>query len=199
MKQLALLCALTSLIGLTGCKKKVKKVRPVEIEVAGTYEPGKEMLYNKELESFVLEEDTDPFGSDDARATISLLDDASDADQESSDGFRTIYFDFDKANLRQDQQEALKANLQLARELEKQGKLISIAGHSCTITKSEAYNMHLSEKRAQALADYLVAHGIDRSAIRTVGYGATKATVRTGNKKQQAVNRRDTIIATTHA
>ena len=38
----------------------------------------------------------------------------------------------------------------------------------------EAFNKTLSEKRAQAVCNYLVAHGIARDRLSPVGYGKTR-------------------------
>src|SRR6266516_1067100 len=49
----------------------------------------------------------------------------------------------------------------------------TVEGHTDSVG-SEAYNQRLSERRANAVRDYLVAHGIDASRITTRGYGKTK-------------------------
>ena len=45
-----------------------------------------------------------------------------------------------------------------------------IEGH-CDSTGGEAYNELLSERRAQAVQDYLVAHGIAAERLSVVGKG----------------------------
>ena len=42
---------------------------------------------------------------------------------------------------------------------------------------TDAYNQALSERRAQAVADYLVARGVHRARIATQGYGETRLLV----------------------
>ena len=42
-------------------------------------------------------------------------------------------------------------------------------------TGSASYNQRLSEERARAIGDYLVAHGVARSHIKTQGCGPTHA------------------------
>jgi outer membrane protein OmpA-like peptidoglycan-associated protein len=57
-------------------------------------------------------------------------------------------------------------------------------------------NQKLSEQRAIAVADYLVVHGIDRSRLRTKGYGESQPIAvnynkdETPNKQGMALNRR---------
>jgi flagellar motor protein MotB len=50
---------------------------------------------------------------------------------------------------------------------------IEISSHTDARSTSD-YNQKLSQKRAQAVVDYLVARGIDRSRLTAVGYGETK-------------------------
>ena len=80
----------------------------------------------------------------------------------------TIYFDFDKWNIRPD----------AARELDKVIAVMQshpsmlIEGGSHTDSRArEAYNQVLSEKRAKATMDYIVAAGIDPNRITAKGYG----------------------------
>ena len=49
---------------------------------------------------------------------------------------------------------------------------IELRGHTDNQGTSE-FNRRLSEARAQAVADYLVAHGIDKARLTTVGFGKT--------------------------
>ena len=48
--------------------------------------------------------------------------------------------------------------------------LIDVYGFTDS-TGSDAYNLQLSQRRANAVADYLVARGVTRSRIATQGYG----------------------------
>ncbi|HRI58110.1 MAG TPA: OmpA family protein, partial [Saprospiraceae bacterium] len=57
-------------------------------------------------------------------------------------------------------------------------------------------NQVLSEQRAQIVADYLIAHGLDKSRIRTKGYGGTKPIyVNPATENERALNRRVEIRA----
>jgi outer membrane protein OmpA-like peptidoglycan-associated protein len=79
-------------------------------------------------------------------------------------------FDFDKASLRPDAEETLKA---AAPEIGKLGsKPARIEGHTDVIG-SESYNMKLSEARAGAVRDWLVARHIVPAATPIKGYGKT--------------------------
>ena len=56
-----------------------------------------------------------------------------------------------------------------------------------------AYNQHLSEQRAQAVKDELVAHGVDASIIKTAGFGESKPIADNNTRDGRAQNRRVAI------
>lgn len=67
---------------------------------------------------------------------------------------------------------------------------VEIAGHASNVGKP-AYNLKLSQRRADAVADVLVNQfGIDRSRVKAVGYGVTKPKVTGNTKAAHAANRR---------
>jgi OOP family OmpA-OmpF porin len=66
---------------------------------------------------------------------------------------------------------------------------IEIAGHTET-DGEEAANQALSEKRAQAVADYLVKAGLPAERFSAVGYGATQPIARNDTDQGKAQNRR---------
>lgn len=69
-----------------------------------------------------------------------------------------------------------------------------IEGHTDT-TGSADYNMVLSERRAQAVRDYLVQRfGISRTRLETIGLGQTDLAVPTGNNVDEPRNRRVHIV-----
>jgi outer membrane protein OmpA-like peptidoglycan-associated protein len=69
-------------------------------------------------------------------------------------------------------------------------KSITVEGHTDSIG-SDAYNQRLSERRARAVADWLVARGIPPGTIRAVGYGSSRPIVpQTGNAEEEKLNRR---------
>ena len=53
---------------------------------------------------------------------------------------------------------------------------IQVRGHS-DATESPAGSQTLSERRAAAVADLLAGHGVDRSRLTTIGFGATRPIV----------------------
>ncbi len=59
--------------------------------------------------------------------------------------------------------------------------IVEIAGHT-DASGSDELNQKLSEKRALSVADYLVEHGIERSRLRTTGFGESKPIAMNYNK-----------------
>ncbi|HUU45712.1 MAG TPA: peptidoglycan-associated lipoprotein Pal [Acidobacteriota bacterium] len=82
--------------------------------------------------------------------------------------FNTIYFDFDKYNLRADAREALDRNAELMRA--NPDLKIVIEGH-CDERGTDEYNLALGERRAKAARDYLTRLGIDAARITVISYG----------------------------
>lgn len=77
------------------------------------------------------------------------------------------YFDNDKS--------AVPANAaldEIARKAEATGAEITVTAYASEVG-SPAYNEQLSQKRAENIADYLVAHGVDASHVKVKASGAT--------------------------
>ena len=78
------------------------------------------------------------------------------------------HFDFDSAKISENGKTILDANILVLKS--DPNMTIRIAGHT-SAAGSDAYNQKLSERRAQAVKDYLVKGGIDANRISTIGYG----------------------------
>jgi OOP family OmpA-OmpF porin len=66
---------------------------------------------------------------------------------------------------------------------------IEIAGHTDS-DGDQAFNQTLSEKRAQAVQDYLERAGLPRERFSAIGYGSTQPVADNGNDEGKAKNRR---------
>ncbi len=64
-----------------------------------------------------------------------------------------------------------------------------IAGHTCS-RGTDAYNMRLSQERAQAVADYLKEQGVKQTRVRTEGYGESRPLVKNDTEQNRSLNRR---------
>jgi len=83
-----------------------------------------------------------------------------------------IYYDFDKSDLRPES----KATLDTLYNILIENPLIIIELSSHTDTRgSDAYNLNLSQKRAESCVNYLInERGISKDRITAKGYGETK-------------------------
>ncbi len=104
----------------------------------------------------------------------------------------TIYFDFDKWNIRPDAAKELDKVVQVMNEYP---ELMIEAGSHTDSRGIDSYNQILSEKRAKSTVDYIVAKGIDASRITYKGYGETQLVNNCSNgvkcsKEEHQLNRR---------
>jgi len=101
--------------------------------------------------------------------------------------FITVYFDFDKFNLRSDSKAALDKNFNLLQEFP--SAIVKIEGH-CDERGTIEYNLSLGEKRAKAAMDYLAGLGIDAGRLTIISYGKERPAVQGSDEDAWAKNRR---------
>jgi peptidoglycan-associated lipoprotein len=101
--------------------------------------------------------------------------------------FQTVYFDFDKYNLRPDAKAGLDADFKLLQEFP--SVIIKIEGH-CDERGTVEYNLSLGEKRARAAMDYLTGLGIAPNRISIISYGKERPAVEGNNEAAWSKNRR---------
>jgi OOP family OmpA-OmpF porin len=82
-------------------------------------------------------------------------------------------FDFDKAVLRPDGKAAIDSEIISKLAMIQRLDLVLVTGHTDRIG-TQAYNQKLSERRADAVRDYLVSKGVPRDKIETLGMGKTQ-------------------------
>ena len=82
-----------------------------------------------------------------------------------------IFYDFDKAVLRDESKLALDSMVMLLKD--HPNIVIEMAAHTDRIG-SDKYNNGLSQRRAQSVVDYLVENGIPRERLKPTGYGKTR-------------------------
>ena len=100
----------------------------------------------------------------------------------------TIYFDFDRSELRSDQLPRLRQDLAFMQA--DSAVRVRIEGH-CDERGTTDYNLALGERRAKAARDWLVSQGIAPSRIRTISYGEERPVDPGHDEAAWARNRRD--------
>lgn len=96
-------------------------------------------------------------------------------------------FEFDSAKLRSGEIRKLDEVVSFA-EKYSDAKL-EADGHTCSIG-SEAYNLRLSERRAESIKAYLVKKGVAADRITTKGYGESKPIADNKTREGREMNRR---------
>ena len=84
-----------------------------------------------------------------------------------------VFFNFDSARLT----DRAKASMQVLQEViasAPKGQVFTIVGHADAKTGSAAYNQKLSEKRAEAVYNYLVEQGVNKDQLTWKGVGSTE-------------------------
>ena len=97
-----------------------------------------------------------------------------------------LYFDFDQASLRPESREAL---MRVAAALRNSSASVRLEGHADERGTRE-YNIALGERRARAVADFLVLQGVSASRLETISYGEERPAVAASNESAWAMNRR---------
>ena len=97
-----------------------------------------------------------------------------------------VLFAFDKADLKPEGKAAIDS--QVVGKLAQVQKLevVLVTGHTDRLG-TDAYNQKLSERRADAVRDYLVSKGVDKAKIETIGMGEKQPVVQCDQKNRKAL------------
>ena len=104
---------------------------------------------------------------------------------------KTIYFDFDKYNIRPDDAKTLDGDAAWLKA--NPNNLVLIEGHADERGTNE-YNLALGEKRAKAAMNYLVAQGVQASRVTIISYGEERPVCTEKTEACWAKNRRDNFL-----
>ncbi|MGA9978670.1 MAG: peptidoglycan-associated lipoprotein Pal [Candidatus Sulfotelmatobacter sp.] len=108
-----------------------------------------------------------------------------------SQNVKDVYFDYDKADVRSDQQSSVQSDVQF---LNQHAAInFTVEGH-CDERGSTEYNLALGDKRATAVKDALVAAGVGASRIKTISYGKEKPFCSESNEACWQQNRRGHFV-----
>jgi peptidoglycan-associated lipoprotein len=104
---------------------------------------------------------------------------------------KDIYFDYDKYDVRSDQQGSLQGDAQF---LQQHSNIhITIEGH-CDERGSTEYNLALGASRADAVKNALIQAGVGGDRIRTISYGKEKPFCTESNESCWQQNRRGHFV-----
>ena len=100
------------------------------------------------------------------------------------------YFGSNSSDLAPEAAEGLN---EFADQIKDDDSMVQIEGNTDWIAP-EDYNMSLSVRRAESVANYLISRGVDRDRISTVGYGETRPASNNDTAEGRALNRRTEIV-----
>jgi peptidoglycan-associated lipoprotein len=108
-----------------------------------------------------------------------------------SQNVKDVYFDYDKSDIRPDQQASVQADAQFFSQHTNMN--FTIEGH-CDERGSTDYNLALGDKRASAVKDALTSAGVSASRIKTISYGKEKPFCTESNEACWQQNRRGHLV-----
>lgn len=163
--QMAMAMMVSLTLGITACQTTTEEPVVEEVEVTETVVPESTFRQGE------MEEPPEPT----TRASVDL---------------GTVYFDFDKSEIRGDARPILRAN---AEALRTSGLQVTVEGH-CDERGSEEYNYALGQRRADSVKKYMINLGVPGSQMRTVSYGETRPAVMGHNESAWRYNRRGAFV-----
>ena len=95
---------------------------------------------------------------------------------------RNVFYEFDRADITPDSRPALDSLITLLKE--NPNVTIELASHT-DFRGSDAYNMRLSQRRAESVVNYLIEGGIAKDRLTPVGYGESRPKVVTRKVNEQ--------------
>jgi len=122
---------------------------------------------------------------------------SADGSEASADGLvlHNVYFDFDKYDVRADQQDKATEMAHSIAEYAKSHKDVKVQIQGNTDDRgSVEYNMALGTRRAESLKKYLIQSGVKTSILDTVSFGKERPAVVGNTETAWAQNRRDEVV-----
>jgi peptidoglycan-associated lipoprotein len=87
---------------------------------------------------------------------------------------KAVFFDYDKSDLLQPEQEKLRALAEWLNLDNNRSIAFKVEGN-CDPRGTAEYNLGLGDRRARSIRDFLVSLGVDPSRIETMSFGSEKA------------------------
>ena len=104
---------------------------------------------------------------------------------------QTVYFDFDKSNIKTSEVPKIEQVAAMFKTMS--GKALRIEGH-CDERGTEEYNRALGERRALSIREYLITLGVDAQLVDTISFGEDKPVDPGHDETAWAKNRRGEFI-----
>lgn len=104
-----------------------------------------------------------------------------------------VHFDFDKSNIRPDQESILQRKIEVLRQYP--NLRLQIEGH-CDERGSDEYNLALGQRRAESVKRYLTSYGLQGDRFTTISYGEERPINPASNEDAWAQNRRAEYVVT---
>jgi OOP family OmpA-OmpF porin len=102
-----------------------------------------------------------------------------------------VNFDLNKAVVRPDAKETLQSDIKILKENPQ--IRVEVQGHTCDLGDAN-YNRSLSDKRANAIKDYLVSQGVAADRLTARGYGEDRPRFPNDVEANRAKNRRVELV-----
>lgn len=112
-------------------------------------------------------------------------------DQLFQQNVKTIYFDYDKSEIRPDQMSTLQSN---AAWLKQHPEVKFTIEGNCDDRGSEEYNLALGDRRANKVKEFLIGQGIPESRVATISYGEDRPVCRETGEDCYQRNRNATFV-----
>ncbi|AFI06454.1 outer membrane protein Omp18 [Helicobacter cetorum] len=180
MKKVSVVSSLLALLLVVGCSHKLD-----DKTVAGDVGAGAravqnapvstEMVKEKEIPAPVEEKHEEPKPIVEEKPSIA-----------SGTVIGSIYFDFDKYEVKEDEQDVLDESIQKAKENHMQ---VLLEGNTDEFGSSE-YNQALGVKRALSVKNAMVVKGLEKEMVKTISFGETKPKCTQKSKECYQENRR---------
>jgi peptidoglycan-associated lipoprotein len=114
-----------------------------------------------------------------------------DIQQLFSSNVQTIYFDYDKSEIRPDQMARLQSNANWLKQ--NRNVRFTIEGH-CDDRGSQEYNLALGDRRANAVKEFLVSQGVPDANMKVISYGEERPVCREETEDCYQRNRRAEFV-----
>ena len=108
-----------------------------------------------------------------------------------SQNIKDVYFDYDKSDIRPDQQSAVQSDIDFLKQHPNIG--FTIEGH-CDDRGSTEYNLALGDSRANAVKTALIQGGVGAGNVKTISYGKEKPFCTEDNEQCWQTNRRGHFV-----